>query len=135
MDSWMIEALALLGTVIGGYFWLKYTALAHEKDISEIKSQHIEDMKKTELRLDVGVKRFEELSHQISQLVDRESADRTYARREILDMHMKSMEKDIREVKESNVELGKKLDHLIGVLSTNIVRTLTPHGQVFGGQQ
>lgn len=128
----MISAIGGVVTIIVGYVWLKYTVASHVEEIKAIKTDHKEYVEKIDKRLDEGVKRFEELNTHIGQLLDKDAADKTYARRELLDLHIRNMEKDIRDVKESNSEMGKKLDHLISVLSTNIVKTLTPHGAVYG---
>lgn len=140
MESWMVQVVVGIATLVAGYAVMKHTVAAHDKKLEKIEQTQSNDRKEFERSLANGVKRFEEISEKVTVLQQttkehlglREAEDR-FVSKEMLQLHINNIENTLKHMEKESMAQSKKLDYLTELLSTNIVKTITPHGAVFGG--
>lgn len=140
----MVTLIGGIATVVGGYFVLRHTVTGHEKKFEKLEREHNEFNDSIDRRINAGFKRLDEVSNRTTILEQstkehlglREAEDKFVTQKE-LQLHLKNIEDTVKHIERAmitaNQENSKKLDYLTELMSTNIVKSVIPHGQVYGG--
>lgn len=141
MESWMINVIGAVATIIAGYAVLRKTVAGHEEKFKEMRKEHAENIDYMDKRINAGFKRLDETINRTTILEQstkehlglREAEERFVSHKE-LRLHIANIENTLKHMEKESVSQSKKLDYLTELLSTNIVKSITPHGAVFGGK-
>lgn len=145
MEGWMIQIFGAVATLISAWAIMRHTVNVHDKKIEKIEITQNLDREKFQLSLSSGVKRFEELGEKITVLqqttnshLDLKQAEDRFVSHKEMSLHIANIENSIKHIEKqmetANKETAKKLDYLTELLSTNLVKSVIPHGQVFRGE-
>lgn len=140
MEDWVIQVVGGGITLIVGYAVLRKTVSSHDEQIKEIKKDHSYNLDLIDKRINAGFKRLDEVATRITVLEQstkehlglREAEERFVSHKE-LQLHIANIESTLKHMEKESVAQSKKLDYLTELISTNIVKSITPHGAVFGG--
>lgn len=142
MESWVIQIAVGLGSALAGYAVLRHTVTGHGVAISEIKKHNTEIKDEIHRQINAGFKRLDNATERITILEQntkehlglREAEDKFVSHKE-LQLHIANIENTLKHMEKESMSQSKKLDYLTELLSTNLVKSITPHGAVFGGSQ
>lgn len=142
MESWIVQVIGGIATIIAGYAVLRKTVAGHEEKFRDMKKENHDSFSDLERRINAGFKRIDEVGNRTTVLEQstkehlglREAEDR-FVSKEMLQLHINNIENTLKHMEKESVSQSKKLDYLTELLSTNIVKSITPHGAVFGGHQ
>lgn len=140
MESLAFQVAVGIGSALAGYAILRHTVSEHGVAINEME-KHSSDMKDEILRhINAGFKRLDHATERITILEQntkeylglREAEDKFVSHKE-LQLHIANIENTLKQMEKESMSQSKKLDYLTELLPTNSVKSITPHGAVFGG--
>lgn len=140
MEGWVLQVAVGIGSALAGYAVLRHTVAGHGVAIGEIKKHNSDTKDEIHRQINAGFKRLDHATERITILEQntkehlglREAEDKFVSHKE-LQLHIANIENTLKHMEKESMSQSKKLDYLTELLSTNLVKSITPHGAVFGG--
>ena len=132
MESWMINLVIAAVGVIGTYAVLRNRVDRLEKDLAEDAKTQVEAHASVARMIEAGFKRLDVVYDRVTILerdtsthLDMSKAEERFVSHKELQLHIQNIENNINHMDKNVEHMSGKLDELMRLLSTNIVKTLS----------
>ena len=132
MESWMINLVIAAVGVVGTYAVLRNRVDRLEKDLEEDAKTQVEAHASVARKIEAGFKRLDVVFDRVTILerdtsthLDMPRAEERFVSHKELQLHIQNIENNINHMDKNVEHMSGKLDELMRLLSTNIVKTLS----------